>query len=97
MEIAKAKRAKTIRLLDDSYKIGFIGWVNAMRDARRKEASITPSAVDLSPYETIYIGSPIWLYSPAPPAWEFVKSNDFSGKQCCPVHFNEQQVRPKVY
>ena len=81
MEIAKAKRARTIRLVDESYKIGFIGWVNALRDARRKEASITPSSVDLSPYGTVYIGSPIWLYSPAPPIWEFVNSNDFSGKR----------------
>jgi hypothetical protein len=44
MEIAKAKRAKAVQLVAESYKIGFIGWVNALRDAGRKEASITPSS-----------------------------------------------------
>lgn len=91
MEIAKAKRAKTVQLVAESYKIGFIGWVNALRDAGRKEASITPSSVDLSPYATIYIGSPIWLYSPAPPIWEFVNNNDFSGKKV--VLFNSMNSK----
>ena len=36
MEIAKAKGAKTVQLVAESYKIGFIGWVNALRDAGRK-------------------------------------------------------------
>ncbi len=26
-------------------------------------------------------GSPIWLYSPAPPVFEFVRNNDFTGKK----------------
>jgi flavodoxin len=91
MEIAKAKGAKTVQLVAESYKIGFIGWVNALRDAGRKEASITPSSVDLSPYGTIYIGSPIWLYSPAPPIWEFVNNNDFSGKKV--VLFNSMNSK----
>lgn len=81
MEIAKIKEAHVIRLESDSYKIGFLGWVNAMKDARNQEAVILPSNIDLSNYKTIYIGSPIWLYSPAPPVWEFVKQNDFTNKK----------------
>ncbi len=79
-EIAKIKNAHVLRLEADSYKIGLLGWVNAMKDARNTEATISPSNIDLSLYDTIYIGSPIWLYSPAPPIWEFVKKNDFTNK-----------------
>jgi len=81
MEIAKIKGAHVLRLESDSYKIGFLGWVHAMKDARKKEAVILPSNIDLANYKTIYIGSPIWLYSPAPPVWEFVKQNDFTNKK----------------
>jgi len=80
MEIARAKNAVTIELVAESYKIGFWGWVNALRDARRHDASIMPRTIDLSRYSTIYVGSPIWLYSPAPPVWQFIRSNDLSGK-----------------
>ena len=29
----------------------------------------------------VYLGSPIWLYSPAPPVWQFVERNRFDGKR----------------
>jgi len=58
-----------------------VGWVNAMRDAKRHEAVISPLTVDLSGHDVVYLGSPIWLYSPAPPIWEFVKRNRFDGKR----------------
>ena len=81
MEIARLKNAATVELVAESYRIGFWGWVNALRDAGRHDASIMPRAVDLSRYSTIYVGSPIWLYSPAPPVWEFIQRNDLSGKR----------------
>lgn len=31
-------------------------------------------------YDTVYLGSPIWLYSPAPPVWAFVENNRLDGK-----------------
>src|SRR5689334_19889536 len=40
MEIARAKNAATVELVAGSYKIGFWGWVNALRDARRHDTSI---------------------------------------------------------
>ncbi|WP_210413730.1 flavodoxin family protein [Leptospira ilyithenensis] len=80
LEIAKIKNAHVLRIDADEYKIGFLGWLNAMKDARDHIASISPSTIDLSSYRTIYIGSPIWLYSPAPPIWEFVRNNDFTSK-----------------
>ena len=80
MEIAKHYNAQLVRLNADKYRIGFYGWLSALRDAQTKHAEITPEKIDLSSYETIFIGSPIWWYSPAPPAWQFINNNDFSNK-----------------
>jgi len=56
MEIAKHYDANLIRLYADKYRIGFFGWLNALSDAQKKHAAITPEKIDLSPYETIFIG-----------------------------------------
>ncbi len=62
------------------YDLGIPGWINALKGARSNIADISPETIDLSAYETIYLGSPIWLYSPAPPIWQFAKNSDFTGK-----------------
>ena len=80
MEIAKHYNANLVHLEAEDYRIGFRGLLNALKDSQSHHAVITPEKVDLSPYETIFIGSPIWWYSPAPPVWQFVESNDFTDK-----------------
>jgi len=80
MEIAKHYSAQLIHLEADDYHIGLRGWLNALKDSQTKHARITPEKIDLSQYDTIFIGSPIWWYSPAPPIWQFIRNNDFSGK-----------------
>lgn len=80
-QIAELKKATIMNVIADDYKIGFKGWVNAMIDARKTKGTVNIEKVDLSAYDTIYIGSPIWLYSPAPPVFEFVRKNDLTGKK----------------
>ena len=80
-KIAQMKQARLLNLIASHYRIGLKGWVNAMLDARKTNAVISPKAIDLSRYDTIFIGAPIWLYSPAPPVFEFVRQNDFKGKK----------------
>ena len=80
MEIAKHYDADLVRLHADRYRIGFRGWINSLNDAQTKHAAITPERIDVSQYETIFIGSPIWWYSPAPPAWQFINNNDIADK-----------------
>jgi hypothetical protein len=46
-----------------------------------RAANTTPRTIDLSQYNTVFLGSPIWLYSPAPPIWQFAKNNQFDGKE----------------
>jgi len=80
MEIAKHYDANLVRLHADKYRIGFRGWINALNDAQTNHTAITPERIDVSQYETIFIGSPIWWYSPAPPAWQFINNNDIADK-----------------
>lgn len=69
---------KVIKVED--YSLGIPGWIRALYDARRHVASISPEKLDLQQYDTVYLGAPIWLYSPAPPIWQFAKNNMFSDK-----------------
>lgn len=79
-KIASLKNGDIVPLQADHYRLGFWGWLHALHDARGTETEITPTKIALTGYDTIYIGSPIWLYSPAPPVWEFVMNNDFTNK-----------------
>ncbi len=80
--IAKRLKAPMIQLQAKEYELGMVGLGHALKDAqaKRKDAEITPRQVDMSAYRRIYIGSPVWLYSPAPPVWSFIGSNRFDGK-----------------
>lgn len=93
LEIARDQKARAVNLLAADYRIGFWGWINALKDSQNQQAVIVPATVDLSPYDRIFIGSPIWWYSPAPPAWQFVAANDFSDKEV--VLFNTFNSRFK--
>lgn len=78
--LAKKHSADFYRLRADDYEPGFKGLISALTDARGHEADIAPNTMDLGRYDSIYLGSPIWLYSPAPPIWQFAKNNRFDGK-----------------
>ncbi len=45
-----------------------------------RAAIIEPETVDMSQYDLVFIGSPIWWYRPAVPLWAFVEKNNFHGK-----------------
>jgi len=46
-----------------------------------EEAEIKPATVDMSGYDLIFLGAPIWWYRPAVPMWTFVEKNSFKGKK----------------
>jgi|GEM_PF-212736 len=69
------------------YSEDFNGWWNANSHAwNEKEANIKPKGADLSRYKLVFLGSPIWWYSPSPPLWTFVKNSDLTG--CKVILFN---------
>jgi flavodoxin len=79
--LTRRMKGSLYRIDANAYDLGLMGWVNAMRDARTHEAVISPQSIDLSGHDVVYLGSPIWLYSPAPPIWQFVERNRFDGKR----------------
>lgn len=89
--LARRMRGRLYRIDASDYELGILGWVNAMRHARSHEAQISPPTIDLSAHDVVYLGSPIWLYSPAPPIWQFVERNRFDGQRV--VLFNTYNSR----
>jgi len=67
------------------YELGLAGlahsaWdAKARRDDPAKLPDITPRTLDLTGFGTVWLGSPVWFYSPAPPLWAFVEHNRFDG------------------
>lgn len=81
--IAKYFKADILRLETESYGLDFKGWREAANDASKKIQAVTirPTTTDLSSYRLVLLGSPIWLFRPAPPLWTFVDNNDLHGKR----------------
>lgn len=85
--VAKRLDAKLFSLAAPDYELGMTGLANAIKDANTRRSQpevlpdITPRTIDLTPFDTVWLGSPVWLYSPAPPIWAFVEHNRFDGQQ----------------
>lgn len=83
--VAGRLNAEVIQLRAPAYELGPVGLANALSDANSLKTDpmalpeVIPAVADLSGVDTIWIGSPVWLYSPAPPIWAFVEHNRFDG------------------
>jgi hypothetical protein len=84
--VAKRMDARLIALQAPAYQLGVGGLAHALKDAgalkEQPEAlpEIMPSTIDLTVFDSVWLGSPVWLYSPAPPIWAFVEHNRFDGQ-----------------
>jgi flavodoxin len=94
--IAKELEADILRITENRYTLDINGWQNAASDAQNKvrKVKIAPEIYDLARYNTVFLGSPIWLFRPAPPLWSFVENNQFDGKSV--VLFNTFNSRFKA-
>ena len=54
-KIAEVTQGTVISLVATDYPIGFKGWVNALVDARKTAATISPQIVDLSRYVILFM------------------------------------------
>ena len=93
--IARRLNAGLYRLEAQDYALGLLGWANALRDAQNHEANILAPKIDFSGHDTIYLGSPIWMFSPAPPLWQFVASQRWDGKQVVLVNTFNSRFKPE--
>lgn len=63
-------------------RAGFWGFISGMIDIRRRPITdIAPAAIDLSPYDTVFLGSPVWGMRFAPAMTTALETFDFSGKR----------------
>lgn len=93
--VAKRLDAELFGIEAPDYRLGLQGWVRAMLDARGHVADIVPRTIDLRKFDTVYLGSPIWLYSPAPPIWDFVEHNRFDGKRVVLFNTFNSEFKPE--
>ncbi len=81
-EIIKRFKADIIIIQAEEYD-GITGSLKANIDSWNevRTTDIKPGTVDMSQYNLIFLGSPIWWYRPAVPLWTFVEKNNFKDKQ----------------
>ena len=81
-KIIKRFNADSIFIVAKDYD-DITGTASASGDAWDEviDTHIVPEKVDMSDYNLIFLGSPIWWYRPAVPLWTFVSRNDFTGKK----------------
>ena len=46
--------------------------------------ALAENAPDMSAYDVIFVGAPIWWYTAATPVWQFWQEADFKGKKVVP-------------
>ena len=80
-EVANYYQASLLALEAKEYPVGVRGLYNSVVDSQQKQALISPEKIELSAYDTLFIGAPIWRYSPAPPAWQFIENNNLTNKK----------------
>lgn len=84
--VAKRLDASLYPLEVPAYALGVSGLAHSALDAKARRddpgklPDISPRTIDLKPFDTVWLGSPVWFYSPAPPIWAFVEHNRFDGQ-----------------
>ncbi|MGH8854428.1 MAG: flavodoxin family protein [Telluria sp.] len=84
--VANRLGASIYSLAVPQYELGLHGLANSALDAdalrkdSRKLPEVTPRTIDLKRFSTVWLGSPVWFYSPAPPLWAFAEHNRFDSQ-----------------
>lgn len=78
--IAEENNAELLEIKDEKSRSGPIGFLVGCVDSfRGKKTGIDYEKNDLSHYDTIYIGTPVWASKPTPAIVRFIEENDFTG------------------
>lgn len=76
--IAQEKNAEIIEVKDKKNRKGILQFLLGGLDSLRgSKTSIEYDVVELSEYDTVYIGTPVWASKPAPAINQFISENDF--------------------
>ncbi len=75
-ELANKLGSKTIEIVDEKDRSGGIGWLGAGKDAfKNKLTNIKPISEDISKYDLIIVGTPIWAGKMTPALRTFIKNH----------------------
>ena len=79
--LAMNLKADIVEIKDLKSRTGFVNKFLSSVDAfRESKTKISPSKLDLSNYDLIYIGTPTWANKPAPAIITLIDSFDLRGK-----------------
>jgi flavodoxin len=82
-QIADEFDAQLLEVKDKQERGGLLGFIKSGYDSlRENETPIEYDKVDLTDYDTIFIGTPVWASKPTPAIIQFIKENEFSGTKC---------------
>jgi len=74
-ELANKLDSEAIEIIDEKDRSGGIGWIGAGKDALKKNfTTIKPILKDISKYDLIIIGTPIWAGKMTPALRTFIKN-----------------------
>ena len=78
--IKEEKNADIVEIKEKSNRSGALGFIKGAVDSvRNAKTEITPTTVDLSGYDTVYIGTPVWASKPAPAIIKLIENCNFNG------------------
>ena len=77
--ISQKVGGELLEIRDKKVRSGVTGFVmGAVESVMGKKTNITYDKKDLSAYEKVYIGTPVWASKPAPAIIQFIEENDFN-------------------
>ncbi|WP_304125002.1 flavodoxin [Methanosphaera cuniculi] len=78
-KIAEMKNADMLEIIDKKDRSGALGYIGGVISAVRNSSTpIEYDVKDLSKYDIVYLGSPVWASKPTPAIREYIEQNDFS-------------------
>jgi len=74
-------KSDIIEIKDLKPRKGVLNYINVSIDAfRENKTEISPSSIDLNPYDIVYIGTPVWAGKPSPAIISLIDRCNFQGK-----------------
>lgn len=79
--IQEEKGGTLLEIKDKTNRSGVLGYMKGALDAMlSSNTDIEPDHVDLTEYDTIYVGTPVWASKPAPAIMKILENCDFTDK-----------------
>ena len=77
-EIAKNLNADIDEIVDKKIRSGFLGFFSALKDVMFKKSTVITTKKDLSEYDLVIVGTPVWAGSITPAVSTYLSKNQFN-------------------